>query len=116
CSECGKITDFQYPALEEVEHLAGLVTDYEVSHHRWKYTVSVLNAAKMKKVLREDKTSFFYIKDVKRTSIKIPGASRTGNFYLIFTVFFIAYLFNFFLSAVFNIIISSERFAFKLLI
>lgn len=34
CSECGKITDFQYPALEEVEHLAGLVTDYDVSHHR----------------------------------------------------------------------------------
>ncbi|MFA7746107.1 peroxide-responsive transcriptional repressor PerR [Salinicoccus roseus] len=34
CSECGKITDFHYPGLEEVEHLAGSVTSYDVSHHR----------------------------------------------------------------------------------
>jgi Fur family peroxide stress response transcriptional regulator len=34
CSNCGKITDFHYPGLDEVEQLAGAVTDYDVSHHR----------------------------------------------------------------------------------
>jgi len=34
CSNCGKITDFHYPGLEEVEQLAGSVTEYDVSHHR----------------------------------------------------------------------------------
>lgn len=34
CSECGKITDFHYPGLNEVEQLAGAVTEYDVSHHR----------------------------------------------------------------------------------
>ncbi|MFC7284845.1 Fur family transcriptional regulator [Phocicoccus pinnipedialis] len=34
CTECGTITDFEYPALEEVEHLAGLLTGYEVHGHR----------------------------------------------------------------------------------
>lgn len=34
CTECGTITDFEYPALEEVEHLAGLLTGYEVNGHR----------------------------------------------------------------------------------
>lgn len=34
CTECGTITDFEYPALEEVEDLAGLLTGYEVNGHR----------------------------------------------------------------------------------
>ncbi|WP_020006165.1 peroxide-responsive transcriptional repressor PerR [Salinicoccus albus] len=34
CSNCEKITDFHYPGLDEVEQLAGAVTEYDVSHHR----------------------------------------------------------------------------------
>ncbi|WP_284141587.1 MULTISPECIES: peroxide-responsive transcriptional repressor PerR [unclassified Virgibacillus] len=34
CNECGKIVDFHYPSLDEVESLAEQVTGFEVSHHR----------------------------------------------------------------------------------
>ncbi|MEC5424128.1 peroxide-responsive transcriptional repressor PerR [Virgibacillus sp. C22-A2] len=34
CDSCGKIVDFHYPSLEEVESLAEQVTGFEVSHHR----------------------------------------------------------------------------------
>ncbi|WP_026908270.1 peroxide-responsive transcriptional repressor PerR [Paucisalibacillus globulus] len=34
CEECGKIVDFHYPSLDEVESLAQKVTGFEVSHHR----------------------------------------------------------------------------------
>lgn len=34
CEGCGKIVDFHYPGLDEVEHLASHVTDFKVSHHR----------------------------------------------------------------------------------
>ncbi|AVP37478.1 transcriptional repressor [Staphylococcus felis] len=34
CESCGKIVDFHYPLLHEVEKLAQHVTDFEVSHHR----------------------------------------------------------------------------------
>lgn len=34
CEECGKIVDFHYPILNEVESLAQQVTGFEVSHHR----------------------------------------------------------------------------------
>lgn len=34
CEVCGKIVDFHYPALNEVEELASHVTGFKVSHHR----------------------------------------------------------------------------------
>ncbi|MBY7142755.1 peroxide-responsive transcriptional repressor PerR [Virgibacillus sp. NKC19-3] len=34
CDECGKIVDFHYPILDEVESLAEQVTGFDVSHHR----------------------------------------------------------------------------------
>lgn len=34
CNECGKIVDFHYPGLDEVEHFAASVTGYEVNKHR----------------------------------------------------------------------------------
>lgn len=34
CQKCGKIVDFHYPGLDEVEHLAAHVTGFKVSHHR----------------------------------------------------------------------------------
>lgn len=34
CEECGKITDFHYPTLDEVESLAEQITGFDVSHHR----------------------------------------------------------------------------------
>ncbi|MBU8791786.1 peroxide-responsive transcriptional repressor PerR [Oceanobacillus caeni] len=34
CNECGKIVDFHYPPLDEVEALAEKVTGFDVSHHR----------------------------------------------------------------------------------
>lgn len=34
CESCGKIVDFHYPSLEEVESLAEQVTGFDVSHHR----------------------------------------------------------------------------------
>lgn len=34
CEKCGKIVDFQYPGLNEVEQFASHVTNFKVSHHR----------------------------------------------------------------------------------
>jgi Fur family peroxide stress response transcriptional regulator len=34
CETCGKIVDFHYPGLDEVETVAKHVTGFEVSHHR----------------------------------------------------------------------------------
>ncbi|WP_093857922.1 peroxide-responsive transcriptional repressor PerR [Tenuibacillus multivorans] len=34
CDSCGKIVDFHYPTLDEVEQLAEQVTGFDVSHHR----------------------------------------------------------------------------------
>ncbi len=34
CKDCGKIVDFHYPQLDEVEQLAQHVTDFNVTHHR----------------------------------------------------------------------------------
>ncbi|WKB36558.1 peroxide-responsive transcriptional repressor PerR [Terrilactibacillus sp. S3-3] len=34
CSNCGKIVDFYYPGLDEVEALAEQVTGFSVDHHR----------------------------------------------------------------------------------
>ncbi|MFB4160539.1 peroxide-responsive transcriptional repressor PerR [Geomicrobium sp. JSM 1781026] len=34
CNDCGKIVDFHYPALDEVETLAEHVTNFEVKSHR----------------------------------------------------------------------------------
>ncbi|KGP70805.1 Fur family transcriptional regulator [Pontibacillus yanchengensis Y32] len=34
CNDCGKIVDFHYPILDEVESLAEQVTGFDVSHHR----------------------------------------------------------------------------------
>ncbi|WLR51279.1 peroxide-responsive transcriptional repressor PerR [Bacillus tianshenii] len=34
CERCGKIVDFHYPGLDEVETLAEQVAGFDVSHHR----------------------------------------------------------------------------------
>jgi len=34
CDSCGKIVDFHYPGLDEVEHLASHVTGFKVNSHR----------------------------------------------------------------------------------
>ncbi|HDF0887845.1 TPA: peroxide-responsive transcriptional repressor PerR [Staphylococcus aureus] len=34
CEQCGKIVDFQYPQLNEIEILAQHMTDFDVTHHR----------------------------------------------------------------------------------
>lgn len=34
CDSCGKIVDFHYPSLDEVESLAEQVTGFNVTHHR----------------------------------------------------------------------------------
>ena len=34
CTECGKIVDFHYPGLDEVETLAEHVTGFEIESHR----------------------------------------------------------------------------------
>ncbi|WP_216830502.1 peroxide-responsive transcriptional repressor PerR [Alkalihalobacterium elongatum] len=34
CTDCGKIVDFHYPGLDEVETLAEHVTNFDVTNHR----------------------------------------------------------------------------------
>lgn len=34
CEKCGKIVDFHYPSLHEIEQLAQHVTDFNITHHR----------------------------------------------------------------------------------
>jgi len=34
CEDCGKIVDFHYPTLDEIESLAEKVSGFNISHHR----------------------------------------------------------------------------------
>jgi len=34
CNDCGKIVDFHYPTLDEIESLAEKISGFEISHHR----------------------------------------------------------------------------------
>lgn len=34
CEDCGKIVDFHYPTLDEIESLAEKVSGFAISHHR----------------------------------------------------------------------------------
>ncbi|HLR70793.1 MAG TPA: peroxide-responsive transcriptional repressor PerR [Pseudogracilibacillus sp.] len=34
CEDCGKIVDFHYPTLDEIESLAEKVSGFKISHHR----------------------------------------------------------------------------------
>src|SRR5690625_7965912 len=34
CNECGKIVDFHYPTLDEIESLAEKVSGFEIDYHR----------------------------------------------------------------------------------
>lgn len=34
CSRCGKVTDFHYPHLDDVEMAAGQLTNYKIQSHR----------------------------------------------------------------------------------
>jgi Fur family peroxide stress response transcriptional regulator len=34
CEDCGKIVDFHYPGLDEVEQLASHVTGFQINNHR----------------------------------------------------------------------------------
>ncbi|GAA0498789.1 peroxide-responsive transcriptional repressor PerR [Salinibacillus aidingensis] len=34
CDQCGKIVDFHYPRLDEVESIAEQITGFDISHHR----------------------------------------------------------------------------------
>ncbi|GGP16997.1 peroxide-responsive transcriptional repressor PerR [Oceanobacillus neutriphilus] len=45
CNQCGKIVDFHYPSLDEVESLAEQVTGFDVSHHRLE-VYGICNACK----------------------------------------------------------------------
>ena len=46
CEKCGKIVDFHYPQLDEVEQLAQHVTDFDVTHHRMEIYGYVKNVKK----------------------------------------------------------------------
>jgi Fur family transcriptional regulator, peroxide stress response regulator len=35
CQGCGKIVDFNYPNLKEVEHAASVLTNFEILHHQF---------------------------------------------------------------------------------
>ncbi|MFD1067305.1 peroxide-responsive transcriptional repressor PerR [Oceanobacillus locisalsi] len=51
CNQCGKIVDFHYPSLEEVESLAEQVTGFDVSHHRLE-VYGTCNACKEQQVAK----------------------------------------------------------------
>lgn len=51
CNDCGKIVDFHYPALNEVEALAAHITNFEVSHHRLEIYGTCPECAKDKKIV-----------------------------------------------------------------
>ncbi len=34
CENCGKIVDFHYPGLEDIEMAASRLTDFEINEHR----------------------------------------------------------------------------------
>ena len=50
CEDCGKIVDFQYPGLDEIEHCASQVTGFQVNSHRLELygTCATCLAAKQK--------------------------------------------------------------------
>lgn len=52
CNQCGKIVDFHYPSLEEVESLAEQVTGFDVSHHRLE-VYGICNACKERQAANE---------------------------------------------------------------
>lgn len=52
CENCGKIVDFHYPGLDEVEQLASHVTGFTVSHHRLEIYGTCQECAK-KKIINE---------------------------------------------------------------
>ncbi|WP_425283770.1 Fur family transcriptional regulator [Mesobacillus persicus] len=35
CQRCGKIVDFNYPNLKEIEHLASKLTNFTIHHHHF---------------------------------------------------------------------------------
>ncbi|MGM0902477.1 MAG: Fur family transcriptional regulator [Bacillota bacterium] len=35
CQRCGKIVDFNYPNLKEIEHVASDLTNFEILHHQF---------------------------------------------------------------------------------
>ncbi|MFC0014226.1 MULTISPECIES: peroxide-responsive transcriptional repressor PerR [Allobacillus] len=49
CDECGKIVDFHYPSLNEVEQLAEQVTGFDVSNHRLEVYGTCENCQQMAK-------------------------------------------------------------------
>ncbi|MGM0845476.1 MAG: peroxide-responsive transcriptional repressor PerR [Bacillota bacterium] len=48
CEECGKIVDFHYPGLDEVEQLASHVTGFKVRNHRMEIYGTCDNCSKNK--------------------------------------------------------------------
>ena len=62
CESCGKIVDFHYPGLDEVEQLAAHVTGFKVSHHRLEiYGVcQECSKRKLNEADRFDTVSFVY--------------------------------------------------------
>lgn len=48
CEECGKIVDFHYPTLDEIESLAEKVSGFEISHHRMELYGKCKDCAKVK--------------------------------------------------------------------
>jgi len=48
CEDCGKIVDFHYPTLDEIESLAEKVSGFEISHHRMELYGKCDDCAKVK--------------------------------------------------------------------
>lgn len=49
CEDCGKMVDFSYPGLDEVEQLAAHVTGFTISHHRMEIYGSCPDCSNKKK-------------------------------------------------------------------
>lgn len=52
CEDCGKIVDFHYPGLDEVETLAEHVTGFKVDHHRMEVYGTCPRCQKKEKVVK----------------------------------------------------------------
>ncbi|WP_281417549.1 peroxide-responsive transcriptional repressor PerR [Lentibacillus saliphilus] len=50
CNSCGKIVDFHYPVLDEIESLAEQVTGFNVTHHRMEIYGTCQNCREQKMV------------------------------------------------------------------
>jgi len=48
CDDCGKIVDFHYPTLDEIESLAEKVSGFTISHHRMELYGKCEDCAKIK--------------------------------------------------------------------